>query len=305
MNDGVVGDFLPNPNKNDGRGTRSFFRPGVYFTATPIGHLDDISLRALKLLQQSTRILCEDTRVTQRLLTHYGIKKKLYRFDEYRERSMMERIGHWVHDEKEIIVVVSDAGTPLINDPGRLLVHYCQANDIYYTALPGACSWINALVLCGIDPIHTIFGGFIDQVNMDDLEDSPYHWVMFVSAHKVQHYLNQIHTLMPKRPLWIAREMTKVFEQTLSGTGEELLSHFHQHPPKGEMVLIVGGKNPNDAHGAVTSPHGLWEKELETLLEHHSLKDSVDIICHQFGFSKTKNRKIVYDEALKIKTTYG
>jgi 16S rRNA (cytidine1402-2'-O)-methyltransferase len=300
MSNEFAGKFIQDRDKNN-QYIASSFKPGVYFTATPIGHLDDITVRALKLFHHSTRILCEDTRLTQRLLSHYGMKKKLYRFDEHRQHHMLEQIGHWVKNDQEIIVVVSDAGTPLVSDPGMALVHYCQSHDIYYTALPGPCSWVNALVLCGIQPINTVFGGFIDHVHIADLQDSPHDWVMFVSAHKIEHYLQKIHALIPGRPLWIAREMTKVFEQILHGTAGVLLDHFRTKLPKGEMVLIVRGKVPGEVSTLPTSSPLLWQDALKKLLDHHSLKDSVDMICHQFAFSQSKSRKIVYDEALKIK----
>ena len=275
---------------------------GLFFVATPIGNLDDITIRALNLLHLADRVLCEDTRVTQRLLSHYGMNKKLYHFDEHNQRSMIDKVFTWIQQE-ELVCLVSDAGTPMINDPGLFLAQQCRKHNLSFGAIPGSCSLIHAYVLCGVSPLEMIFGGFIDQANLEGLLDTGYGLSFFVSPHKVVRYLTMLDELAPRRTLSLAREMTKQFEEVLKGTAAQLLDHFMVSPPRGEMVLIIekGSEDPlevKDPKGASCFP---WEQSLKDFLEKNSLKDSVEMIIHEYKLSGGRSRKIVYQRALAIK----
>ncbi len=215
----------------------------LYLVSTPIGHLEDISQRALKVLGEVDFILCEDTRRSSILLDRYGIRKKLVSYHKFKEKEALERVLADLEAGKTI-ALISDAGTPCINDPGLLLVQACIEKKLPFTAIPGPCSLIQALVLSGLDTSRFQFLGFLPRKPDEVLRQAlsyPGTSVAFESPERLIDTLEAMEQLDPTRKIAVAREMTKTFEECRRGPVSEVAAHFKKHPPKGEIVLMIAG----------------------------------------------------------------
>lgn len=218
----------------------------LYIVPTPIGNLDDITLRAIKTLEAADFILAEDTRTTSVLLKHLGIEKRLYAHHKFNEHataaSLTETIG-----EGRTVALVSDAGTPGISDPGFLLVRSCVEAGIEVETLPGATALIPALVQSGFPCDRFCFEGFLPQKKgrmkrLEELRDEQRSIIFYESPHRVQKCLEQMGEVFgTERRVSVSRELTKKFEQTVRGTIAEVAEHFAQNEPKGEFVIVVAG----------------------------------------------------------------
>ncbi|MBO5399362.1 MAG: 16S rRNA (cytidine(1402)-2'-O)-methyltransferase [Alistipes sp.] len=218
----------------------------LYIVPTPIGNLDDITLRAIKTLEVADFILAEDTRTTSVLLKHLGIEKRLYAHHKFNEHataaSLTETIG-----EGRTVALVSDAGTPGISDPGFLLVRSCVEAGIEVETLPGATALIPALVQSGFPCDRFCFEGFLPQKKgrmkrLEELRDEQRSIIFYESPHRVQKCLEQMGEVFgTERRVSVSRELTKKFEQTVRGTIAEVAEHFAQNEPKGEFVIVVAG----------------------------------------------------------------
>ena len=218
----------------------------LYIVPTPIGNLDDITLRAIKTLEAADFILAEDTRTTSVLLKHLGIEKRLYAHHKFNEHataaSLTEAIG-----EGRTVALVSDAGTPGISDPGFLLVRSCVEAGIEVETLPGATALIPALVQSGFPCDRFCFEGFLPQKKgrmkrLEELSEEPRSIIFYESPHRVVKCLEQLSEVFgSERRVSVSRELTKKFEQTVRGTIAEVAEHFAQHEPKGEFVIVVAG----------------------------------------------------------------
>ena len=218
----------------------------LYIVPTPIGNLDDITLRAIKTLEAADYILAEDTRTTSFLLKHLGIEKKLYSHHKFNEHataaSVAEAIG-----EGRTVALVSDAGTPGISDPGFLLVRTCVEAGIEVETLPGATAFVPALVQSGFPCDRFCFEGFLPQKKgrskrLQELSSESRSIIFYESPFRVVKCLEQLaETFGEERKVSVSRELTKKFEQTVRGTIAEVLEHFRQHEPKGEFVIVVAG----------------------------------------------------------------
>ena len=218
----------------------------LYIVPTPIGNLDDITLRAIKTLEVADFILAEDTRTTSVLLKHLGIEKRLYAHHKFNEHataaSLTETIG-----EGRTVALVSDAGTPGISDPGFLLVRSCVEAGIEVETLPGATALIPALVQSGFPCDRFCFEGFLPQkkgrmMRLEELRDEQRSIIFYESPHRVQKCLEQMGEVFgTERRVSVSRELTKKFEQTVRGTIAEVAEHFAQNEPKGEFVIVVAG----------------------------------------------------------------
>lgn len=249
----------------------TFSRPSLLtLIATPIGNLEDISPRALKALNESDAILCEDTRHSAILLNRYGIKKPLHSYHKFKEKKALEPILEELRSGKRL-ALISDAGTPCISDPGGYLAEKCVKEGIPIVSIPGPCSVIQALVLAAMPIDRFQFLGFLPKSPLSMLKQSLFYpglTVAFESPHRLVKTLKIIETLSPNRPLAIAREMTKTFEECRRGIAFELRSHFQTEPPKGEIVLVIGeGSPPEEALSSeecidmLRNLHGLSLKE--------------------------------------------
>ena len=218
----------------------------LYIVPTPIGNLDDITLRAIKTLEAADYILAEDTRTTSFLLKHLGIEKKLYSHHKFNEHataaSVAEAIG-----EGRTVALVSDAGTPGISDPGFLLVRTCVEAGIEVETLPGATALIPALVQSGFPCDRFCFEGFLPQKKgrtkrLQELAEEQRSIIFYESPFRVVKCLEQLAEVFgAERKVSVSRELTKKFEQTVRGTTAEVLEHFRTHEPKGEFVIVVAG----------------------------------------------------------------
>lgn len=244
----------------------------LFIVATPIGHLEDFSQRAIQTLKECDAILCEDTRRSSILLQRYGIQKPLISYHQFKEMSSQKRILEDLKGGKTF-ALISDAGTPCINDPGQRLTQGCIEQGIPFTAIPGPCSLIQALVLSGLETDRFQFVGFIPRKPKDFLKQIlcyPGTTVAFESPSRLLDTLEAIQSLDPLRKLAIAREMTKTFEECLRGTAQELWTHFSQKGVKGEIVLVI-------AKGQLKEEELSLEELVEMLRDLHglSLKEAI------------------------------
>ncbi len=218
----------------------------LFIVATPIGNLEDISRRALQTLETCDAILCEDTRRSSILLDRYGIKKKLISYHKFKEKQALEGILADLESGRQM-ALISDAGTPCINDPGQILVAACHERGIAVSAIPGPCSVIQALVMSGFDTSRFQFLGFLPKKPEAELRQAlayPGTTVAFDSPERV---VDTLELIDGERRVAVVREMTKTFEECRSGKASEVLAHFKAKPPKGEIVLVIdAGKCPDD-----------------------------------------------------------
>jgi 16S rRNA (cytidine1402-2'-O)-methyltransferase len=214
---------------------------------TPVGNLEDITLRALNVLKNCSLILAEDTRTTSHLLKHYSITTPMQSHHKFNEHKTVQQLSDRIL-AGEHLALVSDAGTPGISDPGFLLVRQCVNAGIEVDCLPGATAFVPALVVSGLPDDRFYFEGFLPvkkgrQTRLTELAALSVTFIVYESPYRVLKTLMQLSEVCGKdRPASVSREISKKFEQTIRGTLDELVTFFQQKEPKGEFVLIVGGK---------------------------------------------------------------
>ena len=219
----------------------------LYVVPTPIGNLDDITLRAVRVLSDVDLILAEDTRTTQVLLRHLGIDKKMWSHHKFNEHSAVEAVARTI-ESGETVALVSDAGTPGISDPGFLLVRTCLEHGIEIETLPGATAFVPALVDSGFPCDRFCFEGFLPAKKgrakrLRQLAGEERTMIFYESPYRLTKTLEQFAEVFgPERPVSVSRELTKKFEQTVRGTVAEVLEHFRTTDPKGEFVIVLAGK---------------------------------------------------------------
>lgn len=218
--------------------------PGLYIVATPIGNLGDITVRAARVLESCHAIACEDTRVTAKLLRHLGLNKPLWRYDDHSSPEDRTRLLEAIRTRS--VALVSDAGTPLVSDPGYKLVREAREAGLPVTALPGPSAPVMALTLSGLPSDRFLFAGFLpvkDKARGDmlaELANIRATLIFFDTAPRLTKSLAAIAEVLPGREVAVARELTKLHEECRSGSPEELQAHYEAHPPRGEIVLLVG-----------------------------------------------------------------
>jgi len=276
--------------------------PGLYIIATPIGNARDITLRALDTLHAADVIVCEDTRVTSKLLAIHAISKPLMAYHEHNaERAgpkIIERLKHG-----EIVAFVSDAGTPLISDPGFRLVQACAQEDIYATHLPGASSVLTSLVLAGLPTDRFLFAGFPPNKSgkragfFEDLKSVPATLVFLESPKRLAKSLSDMARVFGPRDAAIGRELTKKFEEVRRGPLSELADHYTEAgSPKGEVTIVVAPPTSSDAD----APPEEIDRLLQNALVSSSLKDAVSAVVAATGAPK----RDVYARALELDTRH-
>lgn len=273
--------------------------PGLHPTATPIGNLKDITLRALETLAGADAILAEDTRVTRNLLSHFGISTPLVAYHEHNEAAlrpqMLARLA-----EGAALALVSDAGTPLVSDPGFKLVEACLDAGVPIRAAPGASAVLTALASCGISPERFLFEGFLPprgaarRARLAELAGLPATLVFYESPRRIAETLGDCAAVLgAARMAAVARELTKKFEETRSATLRELAAAYAgEATPRGEIVLVVG---PPVAADSETGADDL-DARIEAALARHSVKDAADIVAGETG----RKRRLVYARALQL-----
>lgn len=219
----------------------------LYLVPSPIGNLGDISYRAVEVLKAADVILCEDTRTSSVLLRHYQIQKPLTPYHQHNEHKVLSHIISQLQEGKTF-ALITDAGTPGISDPGFLLVRECVRNDIPVECLPGATAFVPALVQSGIPANRFVFEGFLPlkkgrHTLLTQLAAEERTIILYESPHRLVKTLKELATYLgEERYAAVCRELTKMFEETRKGTLGELAAHYEVHAPKGEIVLVIAGK---------------------------------------------------------------
>lgn len=287
----------PHPNEPRPKSKSIACAPGLYLVATPIGNLEDITLRALSVLKSVDAIACEDTRTSGVLLRHYGITTPTFSYHEHNGEQMRPKlIARLLAGES--IALISDAGTPLISDPGYKLVREVAAAGGAVIPIPGASSLLTALIASGLPTDHFTFIGFLpskQQARRELLEShrhTPHTLIAFESPGRLIDTLNDMHTLWgDAREVSVARELTKKFEEHRRGTLRELTAHYATTgAPKGEIVLVIGpgAEKITDA--------GDIDRLLLQALGTHSVKDAAALVAAATGAAKRE----LYQRALAL-----
>ena len=272
-------------------------RPGLYIVATPIGNMDDISLRALYLLAAVDRIACEDTRHTRQLLERHGIEARLLPYHEHNAEHMLPAImARLTHGET--IALVSDAGTPLISDPGYKMVRKVIASGIHVSALPGASAALMALTLSGLPSDNFMFAGFLPPKSgarrkaLGELAAIQTTLIFFESTRRLAASLNDMAEILGARECTVAREMTKLYEECLRGDLGGLAAHYTEAgAPKGEAVVVVG---PPAKAAEYTEEY--IETRLTELLQSSSVRDAAAQLAAETNLARRK----LYEAALRL-----
>lgn len=218
----------------------------LYIVPTPIGNLEDMTFRAIKVLKEVNLILAEDTRTSAKLLKHFEIGTHMMSHHMHNEHKTVEGIIQRLQGG-ESIALISDAGTPAISDPGFLLTRACVENNIPVECLPGATAFVPALVNSGLPNDKFVFEGFLPdkkgrQTRFLALAEETRTMILYVSPHKLVKTLGEfVQYFGPERPVSVSRELSKLHEETVRGTATEVLAHFTAKEPRGEIVVIVGG----------------------------------------------------------------
>lgn len=219
----------------------------LYLVPTPIGNLEDMTLRAIRVLKEADVILAEDTRTSGKLLQHFEIGTPMQSHHMHNEHRTIDNLIQKIK-AGATLALISDAGTPAISDPGFLLTRACVENDIEVDCLPGATAFVPALVNSGLPNDKFVFEGFLPvkkgrQTRLKFLAEENRTMVFYESPHKLLKTLAHfVEYLGADRQVSVSRELTKLYEETVRGTAEEVLKHYTDKPPKGEIVIVVGGK---------------------------------------------------------------
>ena len=273
-------------------------RNGLYIISTPIGNLQDISSRALEILREADIVACEDTRVSRKLFALLGLpqNKQFIKYEDHSEEKLAQHIVDLIA-ENHAIALISDAGSPLISDPGYKLVRKCREQNIYVTAIPGACAVITALQLSGLPTNRFMFAGFIpnkDKARTDlfsELKNIDTTLIFYETAPRLLKTLQQAAEIFCNREVAVARELTKMYEETVSGDFAKLIEHFTQNEPRGEFVLMIAP--PTEKEYKIED----IKEILQQRLRETSLKTAVKEICEQYKLNKNE----VYNLALELK----
>lgn len=273
--------------------------PGLYVVATPIGNLKDVSLRALSVLAGADAVLAEDTRITRRLLAHYGITTPLLAYHEHSADAVRERMIARLR-EGQALALVSDAGTPLVSDPGYKLVQAAIAESLPVTPIPGPSAVLTALVVSGLPSDRFFFEGFLPSKSgarrnrLAALAAIPGTLMLFESPRRLPAMLTDAAAVLGPRPAVVARELTKLFETVRRGSLQELADQFAQEgPPRGEIVVLIGEADAESRRADAAT--GL-DEALHAALASHSLKDAAALVAAQTGLAK----RDVYARALLL-----
>lgn len=219
----------------------------LFIVPTPIGNLEDMTFRAVKILKEVDLILAEDTRNSWKLLKHFDINTPMQSHHMHNEHKTVEHLVLQIKAGK-VMALISDAGTPAISDPGFLLTRACVENGIEVECLPGATAFVPALVNSGLPNDRFVFEGFLPekkgrQTRFLQLAEETRTMIFYVSPHKLVKTLTEFVQYFGKeRQVSVSRELSKLHEETVRGTTEDVLKHFEAKPPKGEIVAVVGGK---------------------------------------------------------------
>lgn len=270
--------------------------PGLHVVATPIGNLGDITLRALSTLAAADTVLAEDTRVARHLTEHYGIRTRIRRFDahasEHQIEAVLKELRHGA-----AYALISDAGTPLLSDPGASLVMRAAGEGIAVHPLPGASALLSALVVAGLPVDRFFFEGFLPPKSGDrkrrlrELSTVPGALVFYEAPHRVPETLADLEAILGDRSAAAGRELTKLYESVVRGPISIIAAHFKQQAPRGEFVLVVAPPGK-----AETASEGDVDTRLRALMADMSVKDAAAVAAAELGLP----RREVYARALLL-----
>jgi 16S rRNA (cytidine1402-2'-O)-methyltransferase len=279
-------------------------KSGLYIISTPIGNLEDITLRAISTLKKSNIILCEDTRVSQKLLAKHGIGAKLQLYNDHSDEKIRSNIASLI-DQGNVVSLISDAGTPMISDPGYKLVRYLRALNYHVDVVPGVSSVITALTLSTLPTNLFLFGGFLPKTLeskkkiLQEYASVGATLIFFETAPRLINSLIIAREILGNREICIARELTKLYQEVKTGNIDKVIEFYVNNPLKGEIVVLISG-TPEE------KTSGMLEKDLRNFIisllnENLSAKTIVDLAYAKFkiNFSKNTIYKIV-NEMKKI-----
>ena len=271
------------------------FSKGLYIVATPIGNLDDITFRALDVLKNSDIILCEDTRRSLKLLNHFKLKEKLVSYHKFNEQKELSKLIEYLKEGK-ILSLISDAGTPILSDPGLMLVKASIENNINISSIPGPSAITTAVTISGFDEKYLFFGFLPKKENqlvktLSQLKDIDFSIVFFIPAIRINFYLDFFKEFFNDRDVLLAREMTKLNETFYRSKVKDI--ELFKQSLKGELTVVISKKNINNV--SLTNEEIILEAK--KYLKKYTLKDVVELISKKEKISKKK----VYEICLKLK----
>ena len=276
---------------------KNILKSGLYIVGTPIGNMEDISFRAVNTLKNADIIACEDTRVSKVLLSNYGIDTQTVSIHNYNESEKIDWVKNKI-DEGLSIALISDAGMPLISDPGYKVVSELRNSGYYVSVVPGATSTISALVLSGMPTDRFMFIGFAPTKEkekfafFDEVKNIDASVIFFETANRLTDTLKTLNQIFKERKIAIVREITKIYEEVKTGTPEELFNHFSQNGVKGEIVGVISPCKKKESFDS-----DKIQKTLLELLEYMPLKNASEFVAKIFDISK----KEVYNLGIKLK----
>ncbi len=275
-------------------------KPGtLYLVATPIGNLEDITFRAVRTLKEVDLIACEDTRHTRTLLDRYGIRTALLSYHEHNEhRRAPELVGRLA--EGESVALVSDAGTPVLSDPGYAVLQLAIQHGIDVVPIPGPSAITAALAVSGLPPDHFLFCGFLPRRSAErrrilaELAPLPWTLIVFEAPHRIGSALADIHAVLGNRRLAVVRELTKRFEEVIRGSAEDVMTQVRDSPPRGELTVVIEGAGQDQV--TVTPLPDVAAHLKQLLAEGNSAKDAAKVVAATHRLPK----RTVYQLALDV-----
>ena len=275
----------------------------IYLVPTPIGNLKDITLRALEVLENVDIIAAEDTRQTLKLLNHFEIKKTLISYHQHNEQGKSEDILELAEQGKSI-AIVTDAGTPGISDPGAVIVQKCIENNFEFEVLPGATAITTALVYSGLDTTKFVFRGFISRENkerkklFEEVKNLRETIIFYESPHRLLSTLSTLMNELGNRRISVCRELTKLHEEIVRGSIEEVIQIFSDRTVKGEFVLVVEGKTQDEIDKECKDKWeslSIEEHVVAVMNEGLSKKDAIKKVAKERGIQKNEVYKLAID----------
>ena len=266
------------------------FKSGLYIVSTPIGNLNDITLRSLEVLKNSDIILCEDTRRSLKLLNHFNIKKKLMSYHKFNEKKDLHKVIKYLNEGK-ILSLISDAGTPALSDPGQLLINECIKNNLNIFPIPGASSITASMSVSGFEDQY-LFYGFLPKTEnelkkiLKELQNINFSIVFFIPAIKINFYLKNFKDYFLNRKIMIARELTKIHESFYRDDVEKI--KLANPTLKGELTVVISKKN----NKTIIVDNINIKKQAMQYLKKYSVKDVVELISKKEKISKKQIYKI-------------
>jgi len=288
-------DFLNSKTKSD-----FFLENALYVVSTPIGNIYDITLRAIETFKKCDFVICEDSRLSARLLNFLEIKKPFIIYNDHSDEQSRLKILDLIKDQKKSLCLVSDAGTPLISDPGYKLVNFLLENKVEVKSVPGACSVIAALSISGIQSDRFLFAGFVPHLKTQKenffkiLVNTDSTLIFFESAQRILNTLQNMLKIFGNRKAAIAREITKMHEEVKKDNLEDLVEYYSKNKIKGEIVILLSKPDSNNEQVNFDK----IDEELKLALKTMKPKEAVALVADNYNL----NKKDLYQRMLKITT---